>query len=339
VLRRGGIKMQTDKNRNGKWMAILAVAVAVSAAVSFTLGYVVAPDAEPIEDEYESAKAVIVTDEWGRVISLTVEDDYNRTVELDGFADRVVSVAPSPTELLFAVGAGHHVVGVDDYSDYPEEAQSLPKVGSWTLNVETIVSLEPDLVVCSDLVPKQQLDMIANQSIPYFIFATRTMEDVYKDVRLAGLLTGHIQEAETVAIELEARVKAVTDLTLAAGVSKPSLYIEYYPLWTYGPGSFGDNMISLAGAVNIAHDAGNEYPELTSEFIIASNPDMIVYTVGLMTTTDATEISSREGWDQITAVSEGAIYSMDDNLMSRYGPRVVEGLEELALLVHPELFD
>lgn len=331
--------MQSNKGQNGMWMVLLAVAVAVSSVASFTVGYMMAPDAEPETKEYEYAKAVLVTDEWGEVISLTVEDDYNRTIVLDGFAERIVSVAPSPTELLFAVGAGHHVVGVDDYSDFPEEVQSLPKVGSWTLNVEAIVGLEPDLVACSDLVPKQQLDMIANQSIPYFIFATRTMEDVFKDIRLAGVLTGHMSEAEEVATELEARVKAVTDLTLAPGVSKPDVYIEYYPLWTYGPGSFGDNMIALAGAVNIAHDAANEYPELTSEFIIASDPDIIIYTVGVMTTTNATEISGREGWDQITAVAEGEIYSIDDNLMSRYGPRIVEGLEELAKLIHPELFD
>jgi iron complex transport system substrate-binding protein len=331
--------MQSDKGQKSMWIMLIAVAVAVSSIVSFAAGYLMAPDGELTTQEYEGAKAVIVTDEWGIIVSITLEDDYNRTVALDGVAERIVSVAPSPTELLFAVGAGHHVVGVDDYSDYPEEAQSLPKVGSWTLNIETIVGLEPDLVVCSDLVPKQQLDMISNQSIPYFIFATRTMEDVYKDVRLAGIMTGHMEEAEEVASSLEARVKAVTDLTLAAGVSEPSVYIEYYPLWTYGPGSFGDNMITLAGAVNIAHNASNEYPELTSEYIIAANPDIIVYTFGVMTTTNATEISGREGWDQITAVEEGAIYSMDDNLMSRYGPRVVDGLEQLAALVHPELFD
>lgn len=335
----GDRDMNSTKGQDGKWMVILAVAVVASAVVSFTVGYMLAPGDEPETQEYEYAKAVIVTDEWGDVISITMEDDYNRTVVLDGFAERIVSVAPTPTEILFAVGAGDQVVGVDDYSDFPEEAQSLPKVGSWTLNVESIVGLEPDLVVCSDLVPRQQLDLIANQSIPYFIFATRTMEDVYKDVRLAGLMTGHIQEAEAVAASLEARVKAVTDLTLAAGVAKPGVYIEYYPLWTYGPGSFGDNMIALAGAVNIAHDAGNEYPELTSEFIIASDPDVIIYTVGVMTTTNATEISSREGWDQITAVAEGQIYSIDDNLMSRYGPRVVDGLEKLAALIHPELFE
>lgn len=331
--------MESQKGSAMNWKVLLVVAVVASSVLAFTAGYLLAGTNEsPVEEEDTSAKAIIITDEWGTIVSMTVEDDYNRTIVLDGVPERIVSVAPTPTELLFAVGAGGQVVGVDDYSDYPVEAQSLTKVGSFTLNIEVIVGLEPDLVVCSDLVPKEQLDMIEAQGIQYFIFATRTMDDVYKDVRLAGLITGHVQEAESLATDLEARVKTVTDLTLADGVSKPRVYIEYYPLWTYGPGSFGDNMIELAGGANIAHNASGEYPELTSEFIIAQDPEMIIYTVGVMTTTNATEISSRSGWDQITAVEEGAIYSIDDNLMSRYGPRVVDGFEQLAALIHPELF-
>lgn len=336
----GGIQMQSGKEDKTKLFVIIAIAVAISSVSAFAVGYLVAPtEAEEVpEDEYDGAKAIVVTDEWGNIVSMTLEDDYNRTVVLDGIADRIVSVAPTTTELLFAVGAGDHVVGRDDYSDYPAEALDLPSVGSFTLNIEAIIGLEPDLVVCSDLVPQQQLSLITNQSIPYFLFAARTMEDIYKDVRLAGLITGHVQEADELAESLEERVEAVKAITLADGVSKPKVYIEYYPLWTYGPGSFGDDLIALAGAENIAHEADSEYPELTSEFIIAADPDIIIYTVGVMTTTNATEISSREGWDQITAVEEDAIYSIDDNIMSRYGPRIVDGLEQLAQMIHPEIY-
>lgn len=332
--------MQSGKEGKTKMFVIIAIAVAVSSVTAFVAGYLVAPSetTEVPEDEYDGAKAIVVTDEWGNIVSMTLEDDYNRTVVLDGVAERIVSVAPTTTELMYAVGAGNHLVGRDDYSDYPAEALDLPSVGSFTLNIEAILGLEPDLVVCSDLVPQQQLSLITNESIPYFLFAARTMEDIYKDVRLAGLITGHVQEADALAESLEARVEAVKEVTLADGVSKPKVYIEYYPLWTYGPGSFGDDLITLAGAENIAHEAGSEYPELTSEFIIAADPDIIIYTVGVMTTTNATEISSREGWDQITAVEEGAIYSIDDNIMSRYGPRIVDGLEQLAQMIHPEIY-
>jgi iron complex transport system substrate-binding protein len=300
------------------WKVWMVIAIVASSVIGFSAGYVLGG----------AQKKVI----------LSIVDDYGRTVELKGVPQRIVSAAPSPTEILFAVGAGAQVVGVDNYSDYPAEAKSLPQIGSYTLNIEVIMSLKPDLIVCSDLVPTLQLDQLEAQGIPYFIFATRTMEDVIKDLRLAGSLTGHSLEAESVVAGLQARVNAVTNKTLAVSVEKPRTYIEYYPLWTYGPGSFGDDLIRLAGGTNIASNASNEYPELTPEFIIAQNPEVIVYTVGPMTMTVAADFAAREHWDSIYAVSHNKIYSLDDNLMSRYGPRVVDGLEQLAEIIHPELF-
>jgi iron complex transport system substrate-binding protein len=130
----------------------------------------------------------------------------------------------------------------------------------------------------------------------------------------------------------------VTNKTLAAGVEKVRTYIEYYPLWTYGPGSFGNDIIRLAGGANIASNASNEYPELTTEYIIAQDPQVIIYTIGPMTTTTASDFAGRSGWSNTFAVSHDKIYSIDDNLVSRYGPRVVDGLEQLAEIIHPELF-
>lgn len=300
-----------------KMLAVIGVVVA--ATVGFTSGYLIGVAKQPE--------------------TMSIVDDYGRTVKLSGVAERIVSVSPTPTEILFAIGAGSQVVGVDDYSDYPAEANNLTKVGSFTLNEEIIISLNPDLIVCSDLVPRAKLDKLAiEQGIPYFIFATRTMEDVYKDIRLAGGLTGHTAEADQLVTQLQNRVNALTNKTLATGVSKPRVYIEYYPLWTYGPGSFGDDLIRLAGGTNVAANASSEYPELTAEFVIAQDPDIIVYTVGPMTTTTETEIAGRQGWSGMSAVVDDKIYSMDDNLLSRYGPRIVDGLEQLAEMVHPELF-
>jgi len=271
-------------------------------------------------------------------VGFFIVDDYGRTVELEGVAERIVSCAPTPTEILFAVGAGPQVVGVDDYSDYPAAAQELPNIGSYTLNLEAIIALQPDLIVSSDLVPLSQLELLEDQGIPYFIFATRTLEMVYKDISMAGIITGHVSEAEALVSSLKDRAEAVTSKTLAEGVAKPKVYVEYYPMWTYGPGSFGDDLIRLAGGINIAANTSSEYPMVTDEFVIAQNPDVIIYTTGVMSTTTAETIASRPGWGSITAVNEEQIQSIDDNLVSRYGPRVVDGLEELAEMVHPELF-
>jgi iron complex transport system substrate-binding protein len=299
------------------WTALLVV---VSSALAFTGGYMVS--------------AMVTGDDAG----ILLVDDYGRTIKLDKTPERIVSAAPTPTEILFAVGAGDLVVGVDDYSDYPAEVANITKVGSYTLSTEVIISLQPDLVVSSDLVPISQLELLEDNGIPFVVLATRTLDDVLKDVRLVGILTGHVEEANDLADSLEARIDAVTEKTMAIDVVKPRVYVEYYPYWTYGPGSFGNDLIALAGGMNIAENATSEYPMLSSEFIIAEDPEIIVYTVGYMTTTTAEEISDRAGWDGITAVVNDDIYSMDDNLVSRYGPRIVDGLEELASLLHPELF-
>jgi len=302
------------------WTALVVVLTAV---LAFTGGYLV-------------GAMVTETDE-----GFTVVDDYGRTVTLEAVPERIVSIAPSPTEILFAIGAGPQVVGVDNYSDYPDAARSLPKVGDYTLNIETIISLQPDLIVGGDLVPLAQLEQLEAQGIPYVLLADRTLEDVLKTIRLAGVITGHIDEADEVADALADRIDAVEAKTLAEGVSKPKVYIEYdeyMGLWTYGPGSFGDDLISAAGGVNIAHNTSAEYTIVGSEFVIAQNPDIIVYTTGPWSTLTEETYINRPGWDTIAAVVNGDIYGMDANLLSRYGPRIVDCLEQLAEIVHPDLF-
>lgn len=271
----------------------------------------------------------------------TVVDDYGRTVTLEAIPERIVSIAPSPTEILFAIGAGPQIVGVDNYSDYPEAARTLPQVGDYTLNIETIISLQPDLIVGGDLVPLAQLEQLESQGIPYVLLADRTLEDVLKTVRLAGVITGHIEEADEVADSLSDRIDAVKAKTLAPNTPKPKVYIEYdefMGLWTYGPGSFGDDLIIAAGGVNIAHNTSSEYPMVESEFVIAQNPEFIVYTTGPWSTLSEETYINRPGWDTIAAVVNGDIYGMDANLLSRYGPRIVDCLEQLAEIIHPELF-
>lgn len=302
------------------WTALVVVMTAV---VAFTGGYFV---------------GAMVSEDSG---SFTVVDDYGRTVTLKGIPQRIVSIAPSPTEILFAIGAGPQVIGVDNYSDYPAEAAALTKVGDYTLNIEVIISLQPDLIVGGDLVPLAQLEQLESKGIPYVLLADRTLEDVLKTIRLAGIITGHVEQADQVAEALSDRIDAVKAKTLAAGVAKPRVYIEYdefMGLWTYGPGSFGDDLIHAAGGVNIAHNTSSEYPMVESEFVIAQNPEIIIYTTGPWSTLSEDTYLNRPGWDTIDAVINGNIHGMDANLLSRYGPRIVDCLEQLAEIVHPELF-
>ena len=270
---------------------------------------------------------------------ITVIDDYGRTIEIMGAPERIVTVSPTPTEIIFAIGAGDLVVGVDDYSDYPAQAANLTKVGNIELNVEVILGLRPNLILSSDLVPLAQLQQLEDNGIPYVILAARTIDDVFKDIRLVGFITGHIADANALVDQLQQRVDAVKAKTLAENVTKPRVYVEFYPMWTYGPDSFGDDLIRLAGGTNVAANASAEYAAVADEFIIAQNPEVVVYTVGSNydgTTPDT--IASRPGWTNISAVVNEKMYAIDDNLISRYGPRIIDALEQLAALVHPELF-
>jgi iron complex transport system substrate-binding protein len=184
-----------------------------------------------------------------------------------------------------------------------------------------------------------QLAQLEEKGIPYIILAARTLEEVFKDIKLVGLMTGHIDDASALVSGLEARVAAVTAKTSDVNLTKPRVFVEFYPMWTYGPGSFGDDMIKLAGGTNIAANTSSEYVPVTDEFVIAQDPQVIVYTVGSnYNGTTPTTISSRPGWSGVSAVASGKMYSVDDNLVSRYGPRIVDGLEALAKILHPELF-
>ncbi|UCE81088.1 MAG: cobalamin-binding protein [Methanobacteriota archaeon] len=299
------------------WMVVVIVGVALMA---FTGGYYA---------------GTILSSKEGIVIV----DDYGRQIKLSGTPERIVSIAPTATEILFAIGAGEQVVGVDTYSDYPAEAQDLAKVGdAFALNVEAIVALDPDLVVTADLVP-EALNTVEARGIPYMVLAVRTLDAAVKDIRMMGALTGHIEEATALADSLDARILAVKEKTLATDVERPKVYVEYYEYFTFGPGSFGDDMIRAAGGINIAGNASSEYPYISAEFVVAANPEVIVYTVGVMTTIEPSDFGERPGWSELDAVVNEAIYSIDDNLVSRYGPRVVDGLEELAAILHPDLFE
>jgi iron complex transport system substrate-binding protein len=265
-------------------------------------------------------------------------DDYDRNVTLDSYPERIVSIAPTPTEMLFAVGAGDLVVGVDGYSDYPSATQNITKVGDYQLNLEQIVTLKPDLILSGDLVPQADLDQLDTNGIPYMIIADRNIEDVFGSIMLVGNVTNHTSDATSLVADLRARVTAVTNITLASNVTHPKVYLEYFSYYTFGPGSFGDDLIKLAGGTNIAASKGEEYPVVTDEFVVNQNPDIIVYTSGPYMVNVESEIISRPGWNDTNAVIDMNIQSVDDNLISRYGPRIVDGLEQLAAIIHPELF-
>lgn len=276
-------------------------------------------------------------------ISLT--DGLTRTVTLSGPAQRIVSLSPSNTEILFALGAGSQMVGRDEYSDYPEEAQSITSVGGGfsDLNTEMIISLKPDLVLVGNLTPLEQVDILEDLGLTVFSMANPTdLEGMYASLITVGQLTGRQAEAETLIVGLKERVAAIAAKTANVD-ERPLIFYEIdstdpTAIWAPGPGTFVHTLITMAGGENLTSMLTSSWGQINAEELITRNPDFILLGDATWGGVTVETVISRPGWDTMKAVQNKQVFPFDDNLVSRPGPRLVDGLEGLAKLFHPELF-
>ena len=276
--------------------------------------------------------------------SVSVVDDAGRAVEVVRSPQRIVSLAPSNTEILFALGLGDKVVGVTDFCDYPEEAQAIEKVGGIEPNLEKIVALAPDLVLAIGGSPAQveKATDMEKLGLTVLVLEPGDIESIMANIELVGKATGVEKEANQLAAQMRKRFDDITTKATGAG-SRPSVFFELDATdpskpYTPGPDSFIDALIGLAGGSNIAAGAKMQWAQLSTEEIIAQNPEVIVLgDVNYGVTAEM--VKERPGWSVITAVKNGAIYPIDDVLVSRPGPRIIDGLEDLATIIHPELFE
>lgn len=290
--------------------------------------------------EAPATEVVVATEES---MSMTYTDGLGREITLDAVPQRIVSLAPSITELLFAVGAGGQVVGRDDFSDFPAEALDITSIGSTygPLNTEAILALEPDLVLAAGINTPEQVKALEDLGITvYYLNNALTYADLYDQVRWAGTITGREDEANALAESLSERVDAVAE-AVSTLEEKPTVFYEIDGTdtskpWTTGPGTFMDTMITMAGGVNIGGVLSEQYAQISVEEIVLQNPDFIILGDTLFGVT-IESIAERAGWADLTAVQENNIFAFDDNLASRPGPRLVDGLEELLKILHPEL--
>lgn len=274
---------------------------------------------------------------------IQVTDGLGRAVSLAAPAQRIVSIAPSNTEILFAIGAGKQVVGRDEMSDYPAEAKAVTSIGSTyaKLNTEAVVALKPDLVLAADITNPEQIQALEQLGITvYELPNPKDFAGLYANLATIGKLTGREAEAAAYADQLKTRVDAVT--SKMAGVSaRPKVYYELDATdptkpYTAGPGTFVDMLITLSGGQNIGAALGSAYAQISSEELVRQNPDVIVLGDAAYGIT-VESVGRRPGWDALAAVKNGAVYPFDDNLVSRPGPRLVDGLEEFVKLIHPEV--
>jgi iron complex transport system substrate-binding protein len=270
----------------------------------------------------------------------TVTDDLGREVYIEKTPESVVSLAPSITEILFAVGLGDKVVGVTEHSDYPEGAKAKPQVGRYfAASLESIVEKDPDLILTDGYDPV--IEQIKELGIPMLVFQPTGIAGIFQDIRLVGQVMNVEDRAGELVDSLQQRMDTVAELA-ATATTKPTVFYEIDATdptkpWTSGPGSFADTMISLAGGQNIVKEGG-AWLQINLEKLLSADPDIVI--LGDYPYVTPEQVKGRAGvWQELPAVKYGRVYAISDpSLTSRPGPRIIDGLEELARIIHPELF-
>lgn len=275
--------------------------------------------------------------------AITVTDDEGRSLSLAGPPQRIISLGPSNTEVLYALGAGDRIVGVDDFSDYPPEAKEKKKVGAPfpSFNLEAIVALAPDLVLSVPLVDFN--DRLRQQGVQVLVLDPSTLDEIFDDIRVVGRVVGAGPRAEELVAEMKKRVEAVTEKVRGAPRVRAFYEVDATDPtkpYTAGPGSFVHEMIVLAGGENVAADAQSPYPQFSLEQVVSRNPQVVLLGDALVPFNPQTPelVASRPGWGSIAAVKDNRLVAVDGDLTTRPGPRIVEGLEAIARALHPELF-
>ena len=275
---------------------------------------------------------------------ITIIDGLDRTVVLERPAQRIVSLSPSVTETLFAVGAGAQVVGRDGFSNYPEAAKAIQEVGGsmGSYSYETITSLEPDLVIAAEINTPEQVKALEDLGVTVFYLSNpANLDGLYGMIETVGTLTGHSQEASTLNSSLKQRAEKVTK-AVAKVDTTPLVFYELDGTdpakpWTPGPGTFLDELIQAAGGKNAGSSMQSDWAQISIEELLVQDPDLILLGDSIYGTTPE-QVAARAGWGGLTAVKNGKVFGFNDDLVSRPGPRLVDGLEELVKLIHPELY-
>jgi iron complex transport system substrate-binding protein len=277
--------------------------------------------------------------------SISLTDGLGRAVTLAQPAQKIISLAPSNTEILFALGAGAQVIARDEFSDYPEEAIALPAVGGnmGKYNLEEITRLQPDLVLLAETNTSDLAAALEKLGLTvYYLSNPKDFDGLWGNLQIVGALTGRSAEAEALITDLRKRVEAV-QFKIAPLSSRPTVFYELDgsdPLmpWTVGPNNFMNYMINAAGGFNAASEMEQDWGQFSLEALLVQNPSIILLGDAAYGMTPEM-VKQRAGWEGIAAVQQDQIYVFDDDMVSRPGPRLVDGLETLAKLIHPGVFE
>lgn len=289
----------------------------------------------------KSATVELINDK--RAFPMTITDDLGRNIILSSEPQRVVSLAPGNTEILFYLGLGDRVVGVTTYCKYPKEAGLCAKIGGFAdPSLEKVVALKPDLVLATGM-HQQLLPQLEEAGLKVLVLNPDKMEGIFDDMRMVGRAAGVESKTNELVEDLADRVDTIRQkVAKIPSKERPKVYYELWnePLMSVGKNTIIGQMIEIAGGQIITGDCTEQYPQISEEVIIARNPDVMVnsYGHGDAKAPTSAEIAARKGWQNTGFVKNERIYSINTDLLSIPGPRIVEGLEQMAECLHPEIF-
>jgi len=265
-------------------------------------------------------------------------DDAGRKIYLSKPPARIVSLAPSVTEILFAIGAGDQLVGVTEFCDFPSEATHKQKIGYANPNLEAVTALRPDLVLTpKEFLKPDLLTKLEHLKVPVFVMAATTVEDIFAHLSTIGRMLDRSAAADEVTTTLRRRLAELKSRMEGVPPVRVLYVLNSQPLITVGPGSFIDQLITMAGGLNVAAKSGMPYPRLSMEVVLQQDPEVLIFPVGKTEGISAEEQQAWRQWPTITAVARGRLHQISADLLNRPGPRIVQALELLADILHPDL--
>ncbi|MGF7397406.1 ABC transporter substrate-binding protein [Thermoanaerobacterium thermosaccharolyticum] len=267
---------------------------------------------------------------------LKITDFMGRQVTIKKEPKRIVSLSPSTTELIYAIGAGKDVVGVTNYDDYPPEVKSVAKVGGYEgPNIEAILAQKPDIVFASNLSGKDQMETIKKSGIPVVVLEAQNINQIYDSIKILGEITGNVEKGNEIISSMKDKIKEINDKVKDLPKVNVFYVVDTNGNWTAGKGTFIDELITLAGGNNVASDA-NGWAQYSMEKLMQKNPDVIITS---QHATNANNIKNMPGYKDTKAAKDGKIFIIsNDDIITKPSNRIVLGLEEIAKDLHPEAF-
>ncbi len=273
---------------------------------------------------------------------IQIVDRLDRTITFTQPPQRIVSLSPETTELLYALGLGDRMVGVTEHCNYPPEAKLVPKVGIGTvesISRERIIAVHPDVIFCRWDNHEPLVETFERLQIPIVGMGSESLNGLFEEAALVGKITGQTAQADLLVDQMEQRLAALQKRV--PNPSDPSRLSVFYQIWdeplmTVGPGSFIGEMLTLAGLRNIIEDGPTRYPTVSPEIVIARDPDVILTAASKSASTKIESITMRSGWSQISAIKHHRVYTISGDEISRCGPRLLDALEQIINVVYAE---